>query len=150
MQSGIWNFPVFWVYKHPPHSSSVCTSWLDACAVPNCLQPHSLYGNSQWCHFLFQHCSCKSRIPVCHTKGACSIGTPKVLAVFIAWINLDLGIETCFFPWHGCLHSNIAAVCFPILHMDDSMSQSCWVVLIGSQELCIKTECSISSKLPSL
>ena len=46
----------------------------------------------------------------------------QVLTVFIAWLNLDLGIETYFFPWNECLHSDMAAVCLPILYLDDSWS----------------------------
>ena len=32
------------------------------------------------------------------------LDTNIVARIFIAWLNLDLGIETCMFlPWHGCL-----------------------------------------------
>jgi len=44
----------------------------------------------------------------------------QVLAVFIAWLNLEVGIETCFFTWRGCLHSDMAAVCLLILYLDDN------------------------------
>ena len=32
-----------------------------------------------------------------------SSGETNILTVFIAWVNLDLGIETCFFDGMGCL-----------------------------------------------
>ena len=87
---------MFGVYKHPLQSSpSICTGWSDASAVPNCLQPHCLHGNNQWSHFLCQHCSFKSCFQ--DTNDSCPESIPKVLTVFIAWLNLDLGIKTCFF-----------------------------------------------------
>jgi len=47
-------------------------------------------------------------------KGNVNILT-KFLSVFIAWINLDLGIETCFsFQRHKCLHQILVAVCIPV------------------------------------
>ena len=44
-------------------------------------------------------------------------GSIPVLSQFIAWLNLDLGIETCFYPWHDSLCQGVAAVCVPSLHM---------------------------------
>ena len=41
------------------------------------------------------------------------------LTLFIACINLDLGVETCFFhAWSVCLHQDMAAVCVPSLHLE--------------------------------
>ena len=71
---------------------------------------------------LCQHCSCKSCFLLRDTKDICSESIPKCacsvhsLAEFGSW-NRNL-----FFPWHGCLHTNLVAVCLPILHMDDSWS----------------------------
>ena len=47
----------------------------------------------------------------------------NVLAVFIAWLNLDLGIETCFFHGMDAYIQTWLQFAFPcILHMDDSWS----------------------------
>ena len=86
------------MHKNPPHSSpSICTGWPDASAVPNCLQPHCLFGDNQRSCLLCQHCLCKSYFLFQDPQTFDLKVIQEMLAVFIAWLNLDLGIETCFF-----------------------------------------------------
>ena len=103
-KSGNWNFTVFEMYKHPPHSSpSICPGWSDASPIPDCLQPHCLLGTINGLVFYAN---------IVRVNHAFFFRTPAtsalkvfqhVLAIFIiSWLNLDLGIETCFFQWHGC------------------------------------------------
>ena len=45
-------------------------------------------------------------------------GHTNPLTVFIAWLNLDLGIETCFYiQWDECLWENMATVCVSFLYL---------------------------------
>ena len=45
-------------------------------------------------------------------------GQTNPLTHFIAWLNLDLGVETCFFQWPICLLQDMAAVCVSIVHLE--------------------------------
>lgn len=45
----------------------------------------------------------------------CSIH--PILAVFVAWVNLEFGVETCFFFGQGHLSEELAAVYLPTLHL---------------------------------
>ena len=89
---------MFEVYKHPPHSSpSICPDWSDASAV---LIVCNLTVSSGTISGLVFYANIVS------VNHALFFRTPQtfelkvvqqMLAVFIAWLNLDLGIETCFF-----------------------------------------------------
>ena len=81
------------------HSSpSICPGWSDDSAVPDCnltvfmgtINGLIFYANIVRVNHAF--------LFMTPTTSALKV-SQNVLAVFIAWLNLDLGIETCFF--HG-------------------------------------------------
>ena len=45
----------------------------------------------------------------------------NILTIFIAWLNLDLGIETCFYDGMDTYGRGVAAVCLPGICLD-----ACW------------------------
>ena len=52
------------------------------------------------------------------------VKSADVLSIFIAWLNLDFGIETCFFWWNRFLQQNMAAVFVPNLYLDVSRTHN--------------------------
>ena len=59
-----------------------------------------------------------------------------VVLVFIAWLNLDFGIEMCLVrSWSDCLLENVVSVSFPTLHLVHCWSNHHWVSLFVSLDL---------------
>ena len=62
--------------------------WSCSCSFLDVTQPHSVSGKYQWTYFL-----CKHNQAVFFPNGV----TNSFLSWFIAWVNLDLGFEVCFY-----------------------------------------------------
>ena len=81
------------------------------CDFPDSFQHHCSWGNSKWTHLLCQH----------NQNESCHFFPPQtfnILTIFMAWINLDLGIEL-LLQWHRCICNGLAAVCISTLHLDN-------------------------------
>ncbi len=83
----------------------------------------------------------------------CSIH--PILSIFIAWINLDFGIETCFYPGLDSYYKTLlqfAPVCFSPLHRVTSRCYSIGQSLFHhcSEGLRKKQHCYTNNPLPSL
>ena len=76
-----------------------------------CLQTDCSNRNTQWPDILCQHCWSQSNYLL--TKYQWNL--PMLYhAASIAWLNLDFGIEACFYDgMDACLQQKMAAVCFP-------------------------------------
>ena len=88
---------MFGVHKHPLHSSpTICTGWPDASTVPDCLQLTVTMGTINGLIFNIVHVNRAFFFVKPRTCAQVMKVFQRVLAVFIAMLNLDLGIETCF------------------------------------------------------
>ena len=52
-------------------------------------------------------------------------GLTPVLQVFLAWLNLDFGISTCFYRGMGAFGKTILQGVFPIIHLGDISHHHC-------------------------
>ena len=86
LQSGTGYFSVQAVHQQPSCLAlPICTNGSSISLLAPRLQTDYCNRNTQWSCVLCQHC--------------CTVFLPanSLLSVFISWVNLDFGIETCFY-----------------------------------------------------
>ena len=90
---------------HPFRSDGSSTGLLALC-----LQTDSNNWNTQWPGDLCQYCWSQSY----HLLSVESININSLLSVFIAWLNLDFGIETCFYNGMDAYSKTWLQFVFPV------------------------------------
>ena len=92
--------------------SSLCCGWNRTGCASVSMQYDSFPWNSQWTHSYYNNANIVSITGLTSLQSCSSIH--PMLSVFIAWINLDFGIETCFYSGMDTYQKTWLQFAFPL------------------------------------